>query len=330
MKPNKRLSIALLTTATALLLSACGGSDNDTPPEKELAKVSFAVSDAPVDSAQQVVIAFDQIELVKHGQENIVLDVTGENGATYRQLDLMQYQGTDSAMLISDQTLPLGTYDNLILHILDESSGSDLSYVVNERGQIPLKQPSQKLQLGSFTVDQNGVQRFTIEFNLRQSLVENRNGNRFNLKPHGVKILRHGNLAALSGKVDINLFSAGQCQADSGNFMYLYSGHDLDSGKLADNYDALVNTATLPEAIIAPYASTDVHWSDGNYGSYSFGYLPEGDYTVAFTCSGENDDPEQYQAFTIPNPAMQLHEISIVADQNVQQDFTDDTAANTP
>lgn len=311
----------LTPVITSLMLAACGGSDS--PASVNTAKVSFAVSDAPVDNAQKVVIAFDKIELVKNGQDNIVLDVTGPNGANYRQLDLMQYQGTDSSTIITDQSIPTGTYNNLILHILDESTGSDLSYVVGENGQIPLKQPSQKLQLGSFTVSQDSVQSFTIEFDLRQSLVENRNGGRYNLKPHGVKILNNAAVAALSGNVDVNLFNAGSCNNDTGNFVYLYPGHNLDLTKLADNYDPATNTTALPEGVIAPYASTDVMWVSGNYGSYSFGYVPTGDYTVAFTCSSENDDPDQFDSITIPDPATQFHEISITAGQNLQQDFNE-------
>lgn len=310
----------LTPVVASMMLVACGGSDT-TDPTKNMAKVSFSVSDAPVDSAQKVVIAFDQIELVKSGQDNIVLDVSGPNGESYRQLDLMQYQGTDSAMIITDQPIPTGTYNNLILHILDESTGSDLSYVVDDNGQIPLKQPSQKLQLGGFTVGQDSVQSFTIEFDLRQSLVENSNGARYNLKPHGVKILNNAAVAAVYGNVDINLFGANGCNADTGNFVYVYPGHSLDSSKLADNYDPDTNTATLPEGIIEPYASTGVTWDSGNYGSYSFGYLPTGDYTVAFTCSAENDEPSQYDGIVIPNPTEQLHEISVVAGQDVQQDF---------
>ncbi len=96
---KNRISTIALLCGSGLFLTACGGSDNDTPPTPtpDTAKVSFAVSDAPVDSAEKVVVAFDKIELVRAGQDNIILEVSGPNGEDYRQLDLLEYQGSDSA-----------------------------------------------------------------------------------------------------------------------------------------------------------------------------------------------------------------------------------------
>lgn len=52
---KNRISTIALLCGSGLLLAACGGSDNDIPPTPtpDTAKVSFAVSDAPVDSAEK-------------------------------------------------------------------------------------------------------------------------------------------------------------------------------------------------------------------------------------------------------------------------------------
>ena len=318
---KNRISTIALLCGSGLLLTACGGSDNDTPPTPtpNTAKVSFAVSDAPVDSAEKVVVAFDKIELVREGQDNILLEVSGPNGEDYRQLDLLEYQGSDSALILSDAELEVGTYSQLILHVDDTSA--ELSYVIDETGQVELKQPSDKLRLGSFEVDSTGVQRFTIEFDLRRSLVENKNGQRYNLKPHGVSIVNNATVASLSGEVDINLFNAGECAADSGNFVYLYPGHDLDPALLTDNLDPDVNQNAVPEGAVVPYNSVEVEYEAGNFGKYAFGFIPAGDYTVAFSCSAENDDPEQYDGLVIPNPAPQLHQVTLSNQTDTVQDF---------
>ena len=318
---NHSISSIALLCGSGLLLAACGGSDNDTPPTPtpNTAKVSFAVSDAPVDSAEKVVVAFDKIELVRAGQDNILLEVSGPNGEDYRQLDLLEYQGSDSALILSDAELEVGTYSQLILHVDDTSA--ELSYVIDETGQVELKQPSDKLRLGSFEVDSTGVQRFTIEFDLRRSLVENKNGQRYNLKPHGVSIVNNATVASLSGEVDINLFNAGECAADSGNFVYLYPGHDLDPTLLTDNLDPDVNQNAVPEGAVVPYNSVEVEYEAGNFGKYAFGFIPAGDYTVAFSCSAENDDPEQYDGLVIPNPAPQLHQVTLSNQTDTVQDF---------
>lgn len=322
MKRQYSLPSLLLTSGTMLLLTGCGGSDSPAEPEITMSRVSFAVSDAPVDSAEQVVVAFDQIELLRNGEDNIVLDVQGENGATFRQIDLLQYQGSDSTLIVSNQPIPAGTYDNLILHVLDESSGSDLSYVVNDSGQqIPLKQPSNRLQLGGFTVAADSVQQFTIEFNLRQSLVENQNGQRYNLKPHGVTIVNNAEVASISGTVDVSLFATEGCSFDQGNFVYLYPGHGL-TNTLADLYDPDVNTTEILVPTVMAYTSAAVTYTEGNFADYQFGFIPAGDYTVAFSCSPIEDNPEQYDGITIPNPTGQVHEITVTAGQTTTQNFT--------
>lgn len=321
--------LSLTSLAASLLLLGCGGGSNSSspevppdPPQSTTADVTFNVSDAPVDNATSVVIAFDKIELVRAGEDNVILEVSGDNQETYRQIDLLQYQGADSAVLLADVEMDVGIYDELILHVIDESTGQDLSYVIDNSGQVPLKQPSQKLRLGGFEVSSTGVQSFTIEFDLRRSLVQNMNGQRYILKPHGVSIIDNGSASSLSGLVDINLFNAGECNSDTGNYVYLYAGHGLNTELMVDNFDPEV-TQTIPPAAgaLVPINSVSVNYESGNNGSYAFGFIPAGDYTVTFTCSAEDDDPEQYNEIIIPNPTDQLHEVILTTEQNLTQDF---------
>lgn len=323
-KQNSYLSLSAL--ATSLLILGCGGSSDSSPPpslpQPTSANVTFSVSDAPVDQATSVVIAFDKIELIQAGEDNIIFEVSGDNQEAYRQIDLLQYQGTDSAVLLADVEMDLGIYDELILHVIDESTGQDLSYVIDDSGQVPLKQPSQKLRLGGFEVSNAGVQSFTIEFDLRRSLVQNMNGQRYNLKPHGVSIIDNESASSLSGLVDINLFNAGECNSDTGNFIYLYAGHGLNTDLLADNYDSeVIQTITPAVDVHIPVNSVAVNYESGNNGNYAFGFIPAGDYTVAFSCSAEEDAPEQYNEIIIPNPTGQFHEIILTNEQNFSQNF---------
>ncbi len=104
-----------------IVLIACGG-DSSSSSSSGSASVSFSVSDAPVDSADEVVIAFDQIELVDGEGESTLIDVSSGDGTLdYIQVDLLEYQGENSLMIVSDQAVPIGSYDNLILHISSES-----------------------------------------------------------------------------------------------------------------------------------------------------------------------------------------------------------------
>lgn len=319
MKLTKIIPLTILGTLT---LSACG-SDSDSTPAPKTASVSFSIADAPVDDAQEVVVAIDAIELVKDGQDNLLLDVTGEDDLSYMQVDLKKFQGGDSALLLGDEELLIGEYKELILHVIDESSGADFSYVTEISGaRIPMKQPSQKLKLGGFEVTSDGVQRFTIHFDLRTALVSNQNGNRYNLKPHGVEIVDNATVASLYGTVEPSLVNACTGNENEGSFVYLYSGVGMSDEQLTDNFDADINTETLPEGAVRPTSSAAVEMKvDSNDYTYAFGFIPAGEYTVAFSCSAANDDPEQYQGLTIPNPDNQRHDVTLSNEADIEQNF---------
>ncbi|GAL02665.1 putative lipoprotein [Photobacterium aphoticum] len=221
--------------ALASLLAACG-SDSGSDTTEQRAKVSFSVSDAPVDTASEVVVAFDKIELQHDNGQRYIIDVDEDSqGNDYQQIDLLKYPGTEAAMIITDEELPVGHYKEMIIHTVPGS----MNYV-EDNGQHALKIPSNKLRLGGFTVESEAVQSFTIEFDLRKALVlrgnENSN-NGYNLKPHGVTIIDNSEASSLFGQVDPALFTAGeQCEAE-GNVVYLYAGHGHQDATLLDNLD---------------------------------------------------------------------------------------------
>lgn len=315
----KYLTAVLATSA--LILTGCG-SDSDSSDSEKTANVSFSVSDAPVDEAQSVTIAFTQIELIRQNGERIFLDVEPDSaGVDYQQLDLLDYQGSDSELIVTQQPIPVGEYKNLILHI---SSESNVNFVDDAQGTQPLKQPSNKLQLGGFTVSEDATQAFTIEFDLRKSLVMRGNANNNNgyiLKPHGVTIIDNESAAILAGNVEPNLFdSDAVCSETQGdNFIYLYQGSSLEIGKLGDLYDQDDEefNSTVPEGTIEPYATAKVDEA----GNYEFGFLPSGDYTVAFNCDGAIDDSIQFDALPIPQPSEEVKEATLTSGETTTMNF---------
>ena len=108
--------LSLITLS--ILLAGCGGSGSAL----KTTTVSFSIADAPVDTAENVFIAIDAIELVREGQDNIMLDLETdlegtENDLDYVKIDLKQFQGGASALLLDDIELEAGLYKNLILHV---------------------------------------------------------------------------------------------------------------------------------------------------------------------------------------------------------------------
>jgi len=315
-----KLTKALVTASLPLFLAACSDSDSNS-----YSSVDFSVSDAPVDSADKVVIAFDQLEFIHSNGTRIIADVDEDRVKNdYQQLNLLDYPGSYAALILTDLILPTGEYKELIIHIEEDQ---DLNYVIDNGDLFDLKQPSNKLKLGSFTITDSAVQSFTIEFDLRKSLVlrgNSGNNNGYILKPHGVTIIDNDTAASLKGTVDSTLFSAGDCENDSGNYVYLYDGHSLDATKLVDNFDVDDDefNGVLPiVGSLVPHASTSVDLSTGDY---AFGYLVSGNYTVAFSCSAVDDDPAQFDSLTIPNPTLQIEEIILPDSQELIYNFEAD------
>lgn len=316
--------------AASLLLAACGGSDDTAPTT---ARVSFSIADAPVDSADNVVVTYRSITLKRSAADdddsdnNIEIPLVDEAGEPVDtlQIDLLDYQNGDSLLVINNVELPVGDYQELIINTegcpQNQNGSSDDCYVVNGDGTFPLVTPSNKLRLGGFTVGTEGVQAYTIDFNLRKSLVERSNGMAFNLKPHGVTIVDNSTVGSISGSIDPNLFSAGECIADSGNVVYLYQGAAVEGQILADEFDPEFED-NAPEGAIEPYASKQVALDEesGDY-RYQFAFLPQGDYQLAFSCSAENDDPELYDGITIADPEGQVIPYSLSEGENASVDF---------
>jgi len=316
----KVLSYSATLVLLSLGLLACGGGgggSNTSAPATGTA--SFGLSDAPVEGLSEVVITIDGMELRrKDGGECdddpvtddcVFIDEFTEDGEVVDTItvNLLDLQDGDNQIIIQDLELEAGEYDQLRLSVIDE----DINYswvkeTANADVLKELKVPSGELKLGGFTVESGGVQVFVIEFDLRKAMTYNPGSkDRYILKPTGVRVVEVAAAASISGTVAPALFSGNSTEpcvskgdVNVGNVIYLYQGHDLNENNLADNFDSTVDV-DAPATAIAPYTSQKVA-ADGSYGVF---YLPAGDYTLAFSCAAENDDPDLLDGIVIPSPA---------------------------
>ena len=291
--------------------------------------MSFALSDAPVDGLSEVVITIDGMELRRKdsgdcdddpatGDCVFINDFT-EDGEVVDTItvDLLDLQDGDNQIIVEGLELEAGEYDQLRLSIIDEDINfSWVKETANADVLKELKVPSGELKLGGFTVESGGVQVFVIEFDLRKAMTYNPGPpgpDRYILKPTGVRVVEVAAAASISGNVDSALFSGNgtspcvdKVDDTEGNVIYLYQGHDLDTDNLADNFDSTVDV-DAPDTALAPYTSQKVA-ADGSYGVF---YLPAGDYTLAFSCAAENDDPDLLDGIVIPSPDTEIVELSL-------------------
>lgn len=311
-----------LSPALIVTLVACGGGSSDDEPDT--GTVSFGLSDAPVDDLKSVTVEIDRITLKRLGASDVVIDrftstALGVTDVDSFQIDLLDYQGSNQAIVVDQMVLPAGQYTDLRLDILDQNINRSFVVELNDTVKA-IKVPSDELKLGGLAVERGGVQTFTIDFDLRQAMTYRVGPDDYILKPRGVHILDNATAAALTGEVDSSLFNTvSPCDSKTdptlGNVLYLYQGHGLAVSDLADVYDPLASTTTVPGSAIAPYAADTPVQQPGGEWTYSFGFLPPGDYTLAFSCVAENDSPDDYDGLTLPLPTDQYVELTL--DQGV-------------
>jgi hypothetical protein len=304
----KKFKLSSLAVLVAITLGACSSSDDDTEmvdEEETYAKFSLGVSDAPVDSAEAVFIEIDSITLINSDDENetdttVIDSFTNENDETVEtiKVNLLDFQGSSQLKIVDEaQNVELenGTYQ---MELVVVDSGS---YVLlnNDATEHAIKVPSSRLRLGDFTVTDQAVQindspAYTVEFDLRSSLVQRGNANNnkgYIIKPHGVRVV---SLAGdIAGTVSSDLTNLGEC------VVYLYSSDVTEYG---DMYDSEDEDFVAPEDAItasAPLATTIVA-ADG---TFEFGFVQAENYQVALTCGTEVDDNIQFDGLTIPMAA---------------------------
>ncbi|WP_057830427.1 DUF4382 domain-containing protein [Colwellia sp. TT2012] len=295
-------AIAILA-CLSLFLTACN-SDN-----KEQAKFSLGLSDAPVDDAEIVMIKIDSIKVINtdesNGKQEILIERFTYEGALVDsiQVNLRDLTGTRQIKII-DEAQGISLDDGVYTMELNVDDAGSYVVLASNGEKYDIKIPSSRLRLGEFTVHSDAVQvddkpAYTIEFDLSQSLVLRGNDpakNGYIIKPHGVRIVSlYGDISGTVSAINTNL---GACM------VYLYDGTLTESADLADLFDSndVSFVGPVPTAI-APLAATnvDVSGTVDVKGTYSIGFVPEGDYTLALRCNSETDDNILYERLTIPS-----------------------------
>lgn len=298
MKPPLQNTSTLLKvsalTALSFVLSACGGSSDDNV--SDTAQFTFAVSDAPVTVADEVLVCFNGIELVGNSDtpvqftigensdtavaNDLCLDANGDVIPNTRGIDLLTVTGSESENLIIDASVPAGNYGQLRLDIAEGS------YVLVDGEQLPLRVPSNQLRLTDLTVDIAGNVSYTLEFDLRKALVDPVGQEGYLLKPTGLRLVDNNEVGSLTGQVAEGLLIENQCTvaptdlSEPVAYVYLYEGADVALADMAD----MGGSETQQ-----PYASAAVTFDGAASYGFDVGFVATGDYTVAWTCDDEAD-----------------------------------------
>lgn len=292
--------ICVTQCVMALLLTACGGGDGGN---EGLGRISFAVTDAPVDGADRVEIVFTGIALKPVGGNEDVYLFTEP-----KVLNLLSLQGAVSAALMDNQSVPAGRYNWARLLIDDsrltfERDGQEFSMMVPSGAETGL------ILNRGFVVDVGGQANFTIDFDLRKSVhLPQNDSNTYILRPT-LRIVDNASVGHVTGTVDLPLLqSEASCFNSTGSVdaaVYVYSGNSVggDIGN-ADSAMAPVTTALLAQ-----------HGS--NY-DYAVGYLSTGTYSIALVCGASGDQPSQVDTLSV----LRNGTVTVEQDKTVRYDFS--------
>jgi hypothetical protein len=267
------LCVVLAAVFTALLVG-CGGGESGS---SSTGRLSLGVTDAPVDDATAVVVKFTSIELKPESGEAFTISLDPAPS-----IDLLALAGGSSRELLSERDVPAGRYTWVRL-LIDAQQDTPVSYIDLEDGRrFPLRVPSGsesglKLIRG-FTVAAGSVSNFTIDFDLRKSVIAPPGQSpNYILKPV-LRIVDNLRVGALAGTVDAAWVPAG-CTPQ----VYLFTGANV----APDDLDSAADPDVDP--FISVPADLDI--ASGEW-RFRIAFLEAGDYTAAFTCDAALDTPE--------------------------------------
>jgi hypothetical protein len=286
----KNFVFKCLGLAYILSITACSsGGDAETTVAGggrggvEYGFVSLSVTDAPIDNAIEVWVQFDGVEFMPSSDsphQDPVLIIFD----TPMSIDLLALQGTKSKALLTNEILRTGIYDWVNLKITAVKDGVMDSYIVLKDGTVhELDMPGGSdigLTIGGgLEVIANTPSANTIDFDLRKSIVMT-NPNDFQMQPV-IKLVSNDKSGSIEGTVKLSALTAPSCSdtdPSTGNAVYLYEGNNVKPDDVGGTGAEPVSSALVK-----------LNSLTGNY-EYSFGFVPFGKYTIAFTCEADLDD----------------------------------------
>ncbi|MDQ2075736.1 DUF4382 domain-containing protein [Marinimicrobium sp. ABcell2] len=324
MRSLKRLLFQLFFTFSVVSLAACGGSSNGTPftggtnpgvdntgdnngdtgdtddtgdtgdtgdngnddsngdddgngdDAQPSGTFSLAITDAPIDHASHVYVAFSGVTL--HPAEGDPVEFMFEENRT---IDLLALQGTQSEHLLNEENVPPGDYESIHIHVNASHDGVLDSYVEMNDGtqlELGLEEENQLNITQAFTVVADEHTDFTVDLDLRRSLILPEGETDALLRP-SLRLVHTQQAGSIACTVDDLLISTVCENPDvSLGAVYIYEGADVTPMDVRNE-----DTDPLTTALVV--FEDDVYY-------YEAGFLPAGEYTVAYTCDAVNDDPE--------------------------------------
>lgn len=238
--------------------------------------LNLNITDAPVDNAVSVIVAFTGVTLKPQDGSAYDIDFKDDNGTpVVKTIDLLNQQGANSEPLLVNHSLAAGHYNWMRLKVNAQAGVMDSTITLDANGgqhslYIPSgNQTGLKLNRG-FDITEGEAVTFTIDFDVRRSVVApQNNATDYKLKPT-LRIVENAEVGHLTGHIgDVSINDTLCVNTDYS--VYIYSG-----SVVPDDIDGI-----SPDPVSTSLVSNEFN--------YSIGFLPAGDYTIVMTCQAADD-----------------------------------------
>ena len=319
----KRSKAIVFPLASLALVAGCGSSGSSdvagTAPVPVTGTISVSITDDPWHDMDSMVIRVTGMEFGHSSGDIHSFDLPGGP----LDVDMIQLQNGVHRALMSDVELPSGDYDWMRLRIdagrsfmQDGGTGGHHGFRMGPGAAEGLEVHEQ------FRIEAGSHSDYMLEYDLRQGVRHSHNGmmgDQFELH-NAMRLIRMEQAGGVFGHVDPSLVDINHPDCDpsaGGNWVYAFPGDAEAPDDIAD-----VESDGVP----GPIATDRVEMNPGSgEHEYHFGYLPEGTYRIAFTCSGEWDEPGDDDYPSDPDEAFDFQRFSgpieIVAGQMQQHDL---------
>jgi hypothetical protein len=282
----------------AAILAACGGGSGGS--QSTMGALTLGITDAPVDAADEVVVQFTGVELKPKGGQAFSIDF-----AAPKTIDLLALQGTNRATLLDGEQVQAGEYEWMRLKVNADPNVAGDSWITIAGAQCELRIPSGDQtglkMIRGFTIGVGTITDFTVDFDLRRSIVQppgqhtsvpTCDGQAFLLKPV-LRVVDNLQVGTITGTVDPTLIAQACPAGELGN-VYLFGPYTAtDPVPLPDDVDDNANPenpAYNPDDDPNPITTAMVALDGSSNAAYTIGFVPAGNYVAAYTCSA--DAPE--------------------------------------
>lgn len=187
--------------------------------------------------------------------------------------------------LFTSEELSEGNYTGVRL-LFDEDRLDDAFVSLANGTQFPLNVADAEPAPLSFNVEdrESSNESFTLVMDLRQALSFNDSDREYTLTPV-MRAVETADMSRINGNVNVTCPAGGSLGIGA---VYLFQGRDVTP-------DDIDGTG------VEPFATSPIFTPQINTFVYSLRYLPAGDYTLAVTCSGNDEDPLEDQDLRFRN-----------------------------